>query len=128
MEPEDSIVGDLQPPSCEQLAGGIQAFETNERRSEIAIAYGSWWVYSDFGALEYLPFCWKMKRAVKHIAESGCVAEGTPKRSALKLVDEYNTRDSRSTTSPPEHAVDGARRRSRSPSLNPGGFLSRRCS
>lgn len=58
--------------------------------TDIALAYGSWWVYSEFGFLEYLPFCWKMKRLAEHVTVSGCVRDLTPERSVLKVVDEYN--------------------------------------
>jgi len=58
--------------------------------TDIAITYGSWWAFSDFGALEYVPFCWKMKRLVEHLADCNCVRDAVPKRSPLKLIDEYN--------------------------------------
>jgi len=58
--------------------------------TDIAVAYGSWWVYSDFGALEYIPFCWKIKTVAKSVASCDCVFESSPKRSVLKLIDEYN--------------------------------------
>lgn len=58
--------------------------------SDIAIAYGSWWVYSEFGSMEYLPFSWKMKRFVQHVTEWECVRNPVPTRSVLKLIDEYN--------------------------------------
>lgn len=58
--------------------------------TDIAIAYGSWWVFSEFGAMEYIPFCWKMKYIHRKVAKYRCVRQATPKRSVLKLVDEYN--------------------------------------
>jgi hypothetical protein len=58
--------------------------------TEIAVAYGSWWWLSDFGASEYVPFCWKMKHLAEQLQHCSCVAEATPKRSVLKLVDEYS--------------------------------------
>jgi hypothetical protein len=58
--------------------------------TEIAIGYGSWWWLSDFGASEYVPFCWKMKHLAERLQDCGCVSAATPKRSLLKLVDEYS--------------------------------------
>jgi hypothetical protein len=58
--------------------------------TDIAIAYGSWWAFSEFGEMEYWPFCWKMKRIAAHVADCECVRTASPKRSTLKLIDEYN--------------------------------------
>lgn len=58
--------------------------------TEIAIGYGSWWWLSDFGAAEYVPFCWKMKRLAEILRDCSCVGNAAPKRSVLKLIDEYS--------------------------------------
>lgn len=58
--------------------------------TDIAINYHSWWVYSDFGVLEYIPFCWKIRRVAEEVKNCECVLNPNPKRSLLKLIDEYN--------------------------------------
>lgn len=58
--------------------------------TDIAIGYGSWWWLSDFGAVEYLPFCWKMKRLAERLGNCPCVGAAVPQRSILKLIDEYS--------------------------------------
>ncbi|MEW6377872.1 MAG: hypothetical protein AB1502_19035 [Thermodesulfobacteriota bacterium] len=58
--------------------------------TEIAVNYGSWWVFSDFGALEYVPFCWKIKHVAENLEVCECVLNANPNRSLLKLIDEYN--------------------------------------
>ncbi len=58
--------------------------------TEIAIHYSSWWAFSMFGAMEYVPFCWKMKHVAQKLANCECILNSSPKRSALKLIDEFN--------------------------------------
>jgi hypothetical protein len=58
--------------------------------TEIALGYGSWWAFSEFGALEYVPFCWKMKCIAASVADYECIRNPNPKRTPLKLIDEYN--------------------------------------
>ena len=58
--------------------------------TDIALGYGSWWVFSEFGASEYIPFCWKIKYVSERVTQCECVLNPNPKRSLLKLIDEYN--------------------------------------
>ena len=58
--------------------------------TEIAIGYGSWWWLADFAATEYLSFCSKMKRLAEHVNQCNCARNPVPKKSVLKLIDEYN--------------------------------------
>lgn len=57
--------------------------------TKIAVAHGFCWVYADFGAKEYIPFCWKMRRVAEVLRECPCATNAQPPRSILKLMDEY---------------------------------------
>ncbi|MDH5363641.1 MAG: hypothetical protein OEW82_00530, partial [Dehalococcoidia bacterium] len=52
--------------------------------------YYCWWVYSDFGVLEYIPFCCKILEVAEEVKNCECVRNPNPNRSLLKLIDEYN--------------------------------------
>ena len=58
--------------------------------TDIAIDYYCWWVYSDFGVLEYIPFCCKILEVAEEVKNCECVRNPNPNRSLLKLIDEYN--------------------------------------
>lgn len=58
--------------------------------TDIALAYDSWWAFSEFGDFEYLAFCRKIKGIAEKVRHYECVANPTPDRSLLKMIDEYN--------------------------------------
>jgi len=56
----------------------------------IALAYDSLWGDSAFGVFRYIEFCWKMIDVIEAVATCECTRNPFPKRSLLKLIDEYN--------------------------------------
>jgi len=56
----------------------------------IAQAYDSLWGDSKFGVFRYIDFCWKTKVIIEEVSECECMRISFPKRSLLKLIDEYN--------------------------------------
>jgi len=56
----------------------------------IANGYDTLWGNSFSGAYRYINFCWKIKDVVRQIADYDCICDPVPKRSILKLIDEYN--------------------------------------
>lgn len=56
----------------------------------IANAYDSLWGNSAFGVFQYIHFFWKIKDMIRAVSKCGCMRNPSPKRSLLKLIDEYN--------------------------------------
>jgi hypothetical protein len=58
--------------------------------NNIALAYDTLWGDSAFGVFRYIDFCWKTKDIITTVAKCECMHNPSPKRSLLKLIDEYN--------------------------------------
>ena len=58
--------------------------------STIAWRYDCLYGIVELAAPKYVTFCWKMKEISEKVRDYECVRNPNPKRSLLKMIDEYN--------------------------------------
>lgn len=58
--------------------------------STIAWRYGCLYGIVETASSKYVAFCWKMKELSENVRDYECARSPNPKRSLLKMIDEYN--------------------------------------